>query len=48
MPTIERARVIKYGMGYNYTICWDEIYSCYRVIPRSDSRINYELLLVEE
>jgi hypothetical protein len=43
MPTIERARKIKKGMGINYVICWDAQWSCYRVLEESDPRVNYTL-----
>lgn len=41
MPTLERARRVRDGMGRNYVICWDNQYKCYRVLPMSDDRIGY-------
>ena len=43
MPTIERARRVRDGMGVGYVICWDKHWSCYRVLLRTDHRVNYEL-----
>lgn len=50
MPTIERARKVKIGMGVAYHIYFDNLYKCYRVMDmwsKSLVRFNHYQFIEE-